>query len=59
MSNKTIIYILTVFFVAVGLYMTKTAIGKKKWAAKRVLYCIGGLGSLAAGGYCVIATKKI
>ena len=39
--------------------MTKTAIGKKKWATKRVLYCIGGLGSLAAGGYCVIAAKKI
>lgn len=58
MNNKIVSIILAVFFIVVGLWLGKQAIGKKKWGTKRALLCIGGLGGLAAGGYCIMASRK-
>ena len=58
MNNKTVACILAVFFIVLGLWMTKTAIGKKKWGPKRVLLCVGALGGFAAGAYCVVAARR-
>ena len=58
MNNRIVAYVLAVIFIVFGLWMTKKAIGKKKWAAKRVMLCFAGVGGFAAGGYCVFAARK-
>ncbi len=58
MNNKVVACILAVIFIVFGLWMTKKAIGKKKWAAKRVMLCVAGLGGLGIGSYCAVAAKK-
>ncbi len=60
MNNRFVAIILAAFFTVLGLWMTEKAISikKKKGRTSRVLFCIGGLGSFAAGGYCVMAARK-
>ena len=58
MNNKIVAYTLAVFFVVFGLWMTKKAIGKKKWASTRVMLCAAGLGGFGIASYCVVAARK-